>query len=75
MLMSHEMWMNYQFNQQHRKALIHEAEQRRLVKIAIKGSTQNALRTVIYRAGRGLVIVGQRLQNQSTDMNPVLKQN
>jgi hypothetical protein len=72
--MSHEIWMDYQFNQQHREELIDEAEKRRLATIAKKGSSQTTLQTLIYQTGRGLVHIGQRLQEQSSDMNPVLKQ-
>lgn len=77
--MSHPQWMDYQFNQQHRAELIREIEQRRLAAIAETGSadTNTALQKLLYRAGRTLVNVGERLQEHSVtaEMNPAFKQN
>jgi len=76
--MSNPQWMDYQFSQQHRKSLIREAEQRRLAKLATVGNRQpSALQTLLYKTGRSLVSVGERLQEQSEPaaMNPALKRN
>ncbi len=75
--MSHLQSMDFQFNQQHRAELIREAEQRHLANIAMADNsrTNSTLQILLNKAGRGLVVIGERLQEQSAEMNPAFKQN
>jgi hypothetical protein len=69
--------MDYQFNQQHHMELIREVERQRLATLAManRHETSTALQKLLYRAGRTFVNVGERLQEQSGEMNPAFEQN
>lgn len=64
----------YEIHEQIHKDRLHQAQQYRLAEIAKQGNkSPSVIRQRIAKVGNLLIILGQSMQTQSTDTNPINK--
>jgi hypothetical protein len=58
--------LNWELNQNHRQELLREAQNLQLARLAASHNNLSVIRSLLFRAGRQLITVGHRLQQEQT---------